>query len=86
MKTHERNAATVTQEWGESVRDNVQRELAAFRQMLPNLLLTHNGEFVALSDGKLIDQDKDEFALAERVSHKFPGKFVFIQEVVKGNP
>lgn len=84
MKTHEKTQSALTREWRESVRNNVQHELAAFQEMLPKLLVDHAGEFVALSDGKLLDQDKDEFVLAKRVSRKFPGKFVFIQEIVAG--
>jgi len=78
--------ASLIQKWNESAKENIQRELAAFRVMLPDLLLENRGQFVALSEGKVIDHDANEFALAERVSQKFPGKFVLIQKVVETDP
>jgi PHD/YefM family antitoxin component YafN of YafNO toxin-antitoxin module len=60
--------------------DQLQNERAAFRRLLPELLETHPGQFVALQDGRLIDADADEGALARRTLNK-AGKPVYIQEV-----
>jgi len=68
------------------VQTGIEREFSAFRHMLERLVAEHNGEFVAFSDGKLIDQDKDEFALAERVSRKYPRKLIFIQKIGENLP
>jgi hypothetical protein len=42
-------------------------EAEAYQQMLPQLLRTHKGHWVAIHDGKLLDSDVSHSALAERV-------------------
>jgi len=59
----------------------IERELAAYREMFPGILATYKGQFVALSEGKVIDSDKNELVLAQRASLNFKSKFVVIQEV-----
>jgi hypothetical protein len=43
------------------------REFLAFQQLLPGLLATHRGQFVAIHDGKVADCGDDKLALALRV-------------------
>ncbi len=58
-----------------------QRELSAFRRMLPTLMRTCPGEFVAVLNGDVVDRDKDEFELAERICNNYTNQFVLIREV-----
>ena len=57
------------------------REEAAFERLLPDLLKTIPGRYVAVLDGKVIDQDKNEIKLAERVIPDNPERFVLIRQV-----
>jgi hypothetical protein len=59
-------------------------DFRAFQAALPSLLKSDRGRFVAVSGGKVIDRDTDEFALVERVSREHPGEQVLIQPVVEG--
>ena len=43
------------------------REYRAFLLLLPELLLTERGNFVAVHDERVIDRDRDEMALIVRV-------------------
>jgi hypothetical protein len=71
-----------TAQWQRSFESAFEHEKNAFRQLPPELLAVHKGQFVALSDGKIIDQDWDEIALAKRVSQMPRDKFVLIKHVV----
>lgn len=44
-----------------------QREFLAFRRLLPQLLSTLRGQYVAVHEERVIDQDCDEMALIARV-------------------
>jgi hypothetical protein len=44
-----------------------EREHQAFLRLLPQLLLTHQGKFVAVHEGQVIDSDSDDIALVQRV-------------------
>lgn len=68
------------------VRASMEREFTAFRNMFHKLREEHDGEYVALSDGEVIDSDKDELVLAERVSRKFADRFVVIQGICEQPP
>ena len=41
-----------------------EREYRAFLQMLPQLLQTHRGQFVAVHDGQVVGSGEDKVALA----------------------
>ncbi|MEZ4769696.1 MAG: hypothetical protein R2844_14855 [Caldilineales bacterium] len=58
------------------------REQAAFRSMHANLLAAHEGEFVAVYQGEVIDHDVDELALSRRVRQRFPGAVILISQVL----
>lgn len=47
-----------------------EREYKAFRQLLPELLAAHRGQFVVIHEGKLVDSGDDKLALALRVLTK----------------
>jgi hypothetical protein len=44
-----------------------QREQRAFVQMLPQLLASHRGQYVAIHDGQLVDSGAELVPLAKRV-------------------
>ncbi|HLN31495.1 MAG TPA: hypothetical protein VK395_27385 [Gemmataceae bacterium] len=47
-----------------------EREYRAFRRLLPEMLLTERGKFVAIHEERVIDMDRDEMALIARVLAK----------------
>lgn len=57
------------------------RESEAFERLLPDLLRTRGGRFVAVHHGQVIDEDMDEFTLAERVERVYRNRFVLIRRV-----
>jgi len=63
-----------------------QRERTAFQQFLPLLLKTHVGRYVALADGNLVDEDKDEIKLAKRIEQRYRNRFVLIRQVCREDP
>ena len=44
-----------------------EQEYQAFLRLLPELLATHRGRYVAVHDGKVVDSDSDDVALILRV-------------------
>ena len=58
-----------------------ERESAAFHRLLPTLLQTRLGLFVAVYGGKVIDDDADEFALARRIERSHRSEFVLVRQV-----
>jgi hypothetical protein len=44
-----------------------EREYQAFGRMLPELLTTYRGRYVAIHDGQVVDSDPDDIALIRRV-------------------
>jgi hypothetical protein len=47
-----------------------EREYQSFRQLLPQLLDTHRGKYVAVHEGQVVDAGDDKLALALRVLAK----------------
>jgi len=45
-------------------------EYQAFLRLLPELLGTHQGQYVAIHDGQVVDSDPDDVALILRVQSK----------------
>jgi hypothetical protein len=72
-----------TSSWDHAFRQSMNRELVSFRRMLPELLKRCQGSYVALSGGKVVDEDENEIALAERVTNRFKDGFVLIKHVVE---
>jgi hypothetical protein len=75
------NDKMAVEEWKRSANLKVNQEVEAFRRLHPTLIPEFLGWYVAISQGTVIDKDRNEFALAERVSGKFPKQFVLILEV-----
>ena len=44
-----------------------EREYQAFQRLLPQLLATHRGQYVAIHEGQVVDSGDDELGLALRV-------------------
>jgi hypothetical protein len=44
-----------------------EREYEAYQRLLPQLLQTHRGQYVAIHDGHVVDSDADDIALILRV-------------------
>lgn len=44
-----------------------ERELEAFKKLLPSLLATHRGKYVAIHEGQVVDSGDDKLELALRV-------------------
>lgn len=42
-------------------------EYQAFLRLLPELLQTHRGQYVAIHDGQMVDADADDIDLVQRV-------------------
>lgn len=51
-------------------RSKWEREYQAFRRLLPQLLSTHRGRYVAIHEGQVVDSGDDKLALALRVLGK----------------
>ena len=67
--------------WMERCEQDFIRESSAFERLLPALLETRAGRFVALRHGRIIDEDADEFALARRIQSSHRKEFVLIRRV-----
>ncbi len=67
----------------DSLDEEFERESTAFAKLLPDLQKAKPGRFVAVYGGKAIDDDTDEFVLAERIQRDFHGRFVLIRCVSK---
>lgn len=59
----------------------VLKEVAAYDAMWQDLLKTHEGKFVAVHNGGVVDCDDDEKALIRRVLGKY--KPLYIEQVLK---
>jgi len=59
----------------------VLKEIAIYDTMWEDLLKTHEGKFVAIHNGEIVDCDDDEKALLTRVLGKY--KPVYVEQVLK---
>jgi hypothetical protein len=51
--------------------DKWRREQRAFRQLLPELLKTHRGKYVAVQEGQVVESGDDKLAVADRAYERF---------------
>jgi hypothetical protein len=51
--------------------DKGEREYRAFLRLLPQLLVSHRGQYVAIHEGEVVDFDADDIALIRRVHARF---------------
>ncbi len=56
--------------WPPLPRSKSEREYQAFRRLLPQLLQTDRGRYVAIHEEQVIDRDSDELTLIARVLAK----------------
>ena len=77
---------SLTKQWSDDFERNIKREMEHFRRLLPDLLRSEKGNFVAISNGQIVDKDSSELLLAERVTKQSHKDFVLIQEVKEIEP
>ena len=61
------NGAHISDEWMRKFDRQFLREAAAFRRQLPKLLKRYSGQFIAMSDGRVVGHDPDVEKLRERI-------------------
>jgi hypothetical protein len=61
-------------------------ERRAFRSLLPGLLKTHFGLYVAIHEGRVFDADPNELALVERALGKLGKVSIYVGIVAENEP
>jgi hypothetical protein len=61
--------------------DKWHREQRAFHQLLPALLKTHGGQYVAIHEGKLVEAGTDKLDVAGRAYERFGYVPIFVSLV-----
>lgn len=64
---------------------HLQQQETLFEQAKPHLLEQYFGEFIAFED-EVLDHDKDEQKLAERVYEKYGYRDILIKQVLHQDP
>ena len=62
---------------------DLERERAAFRRLLPELLNTHRGEWVAIVDEQAVEFGPDFSSVIRRVRERFGHRPVYVQEILE---
>ena len=62
-------------------RSVMNQNVETYKELYPELVLTHLGQFVAICDGRLVDHDPDPVSLLQRVRTRFPEKVVLRRKV-----
>ncbi len=60
------------------------KEKAAYQALHETLRVEHEGKFVAIYQGKLVDQDEDQTTLLLRIRLHYPEQVVLITQVLPG--
>lgn len=55
-----------------------EREYQAFLRLLPSLLATHRGQYVAIHEGQVVDSEASDVALIQRVQKRFGYVPIFV--------
>jgi Tfp pilus assembly protein PilP len=63
-----------------------EREYRAFLALLPELLKTHRGQYVAIHEGRVEDTDPNELALVERVLGRLGDVSIHVGLVAESEP
>src|ERR1700676_3672857 len=50
---------------------NGEQEYQTFLRLMPQLLVTHRGQYVAIHEGQVVDSDTNDIALIQRVHARF---------------
>jgi hypothetical protein len=66
--------------------DKWRREQRAFHDLLPGLLLTNPGQFVAIHEGQVVESGGDKLAVARRAYDRFGYVPIFVSRVAAGLP
>ncbi len=64
-------------------RETMAKEQEAYARMRESLLATHEGLYVAIHGGELVDADANEMALLRRIDARFPNKVVHMRQVTR---
>ena len=64
-------------------RDRMQQEQDAYASLRDSLLMTHEGQYVAIHGGELVDSDPDQTALLRRIDARFPNEVVHLRRVTR---
>lgn len=73
--------ATIQVQFPEIPLSKLERERRAFYRLLPELLLTHAGQFVAIHDEKVVDSGQDQIEVALRVQRRIGALPIFVHRV-----
>jgi hypothetical protein len=63
-----------------------EREYHAFLRLLPELLATHRGQYVAIHEGQVVDSGADDIALIQRVHARVGYVPIHVGLVVEPRP
>jgi hypothetical protein len=63
-----------------------ERQYTAFRQLLPDLMKTHAGQYVAIHEGRVVDVDPNELVLIERVLGRVGNVSIHVGLVADSEP
>jgi hypothetical protein len=63
-----------------------EREYRTFLRLLPQLLATHRGRYVAIHEGQVVDNDADDIALIQRVHARIGYVPIHVGLVVESRP
>ena len=66
--------------------DKWRREQRAFHDLLPGLLSTNPGQYVAIHDGQVVESVDDKLAVAGRAYDQFGYVPIFVSRVTAGPP
>ena len=66
--------------------DKWRREQRAFHDLLPGLLRTNPGQFVAIHEGQVVESGDDKLAVARRAYDRFGYVPIFVSRVAAGPP
>jgi hypothetical protein len=66
--------------------DKWRREQRAFHDLLPGLLHTNPGQFVAIHEGQVVEAGDDKLAVAWRAYDRFGYVPIFVSRVAAGPP
>lgn len=65
-------------------RERMEQEQAAYERMRESLWATHQGQYVAIHGGELVDADADLMTLVQRINARYPAEIVHIRQVTRG--
>lgn len=63
--------------------DKWRREQRAFHRLIPDLLLSHRGLFVAVHEGCVVESGDDKVKVAQRAYNRFGYVPIFVSRVVE---